>query len=230
MTPVVEKKSRLPLILGIVLACGVFGGGAALLLKGGDAPKKKAAAPTVINITLPPPLPPPPPPPPPPQNEPPPPEEEKMVEADPITEEPPPDQAPSPEQPPAELTTNLGGGDGNGFGLTQGSGRGSFGSGGGTTIGGTGGKYSRFNSGLARSVESAMKRHPATRNASFPACRVALWVDGSGLITRAKLLDSTGDATTDRAITAQILTGSRHEAPPADMKQPIVMRLSARRP
>lgn len=153
-----------------------------------------------------------------------------MVEAEPVLEEPPPEQAPTPDQPPAELTTNLGGGDGNGFGLTQGSGRGGFGTGGGNTIGGTGSKYGRFNGGLGRTVKNALERHASTRKATFPASRVAVWIDPSGLITRSRLLDSTGDSALDRAITSQVLPGTRYEAPPADMPLPIIIRISGRKP
>lgn len=152
-----------------------------------------------------------------------------MVEAEPVVEEPPPEQAPAPEQPPSELTTNLGGGDGNGFGLTQGSGRGNFGSGG-NTIGGSGSKYGRFQSGLDRILKQTFERHPATRKAVFKPVRIRIWIDSTGLITRARLVDSTGDSELDRALTSQALPGTRYEAPPVDMPMPITIRVSGRKP
>lgn len=223
-----SAAKRTPLILGIIAALAVFGGGAAFLLKGGDKPARKSAPPTIVNITLPPP--PPPPLPPPPPAEPPPPEEQQMVEAEPVVDDTPPEEAPSPEEPPAELTTNLSGGDGNDFGLKQGSGRGGFGSGGNRMIGGQGSKWGGYNAGLARTIKAALERHPSTRNASFASVRTALWLDSTGRIERAKLLESTRIPAVDSALANEILPGLIHQPQPDGMPSPIVIRLSARKP
>lgn len=228
MHPVVPPKQHPigSLIGGIALMMSI--GGALLLSSCDDKPKQKTPVSTVINVTLPPPPPPPPPLPPPPQVEPPPPEEQKMIEAEPVVEDSPPEEAPAPEEPPAELTTNLSGGTGNDFGLKQGSGKGNFGSGGGRMIGGQGSKWGNYNAGLIRTIKQAIERHPTTRNAKFPASRVALWLDSTGRIERARLLDSTRSSDIDAALTNEILPGVIHQPQPADMPSPIVIRISGR--
>lgn len=222
-----NKKFPLGLLLGALLAVGVVGGGIAWITASPSAPRKKPAPSTVINITVPPPLPPPPPPPP--QVEPPP-QEEKMVEAETVVEDTPPEESPAPEEPPAELTTNLAGGNGNDFGLKQGSGRGNFSSGGRQTIGAAGSKWGSYNAGLARTIEAALKRHPATRNASFGGTRTALWLDSTGRIERAKLLESTRLPSVDSVLTSEILPGLIYQPQPEGMPSPIVIRISARKP
>jgi protein TonB len=221
-----QKPSRHRLFIGILLAIVLAGGVGSFFIKGSDRPVRKATKSTIVNITLPPP--PPPLPPPPPQSEPPPQEEQKMVEADPVVEEAPPEEAPAPEEPPAELTTNLAGGTGNDFGLKQGSGRGNFGNGGQKMIGGGGSKWGRYNAGLSRTIEEALKRHPATRNAKFPGTRTVLWLDSTGRILRAKLLDSTRTPSVDSAISNEILPGLIYQPQPADMPSPIVVRITGR--
>jgi outer membrane biosynthesis protein TonB len=224
------KKSRHRVIIGALLAIVLLGGIASFFIKAGGASVRKApAASSVINITVPPPLPPPPPPPPP--AEPPPPVEQQMIEAEPVVEAEPPPEAKAPDQPPSDLTTNLKGDGPNSFGLAQGNGNGTGGGGkiGGTGSGGTGSKYGRYNAGLARTIESALKSHPATRNAKFTLGRTALWLDASGLITRAKLLDSTGDPDLDRTIATRILPGIRYQPQPEGMPAPINIRITARK-
>lgn len=151
-----------------------------------------------------------------------------MVEAEPVVEDTPPEEAPSPEEPPAELTTNLSGGNGNDFGLKQGSGKGNFGAGGNRMIGGQGSKWGTYNAGLSRSIKQALERHPATRGAKFPSARAALWLDSTGRIQRAKLLDSTRSTAIDAALSAEILPGVIYQPQPADMPSPIVIRISGR--
>ncbi|MBX3739750.1 MAG: hypothetical protein KF712_02065 [Akkermansiaceae bacterium] len=227
MSGLTPKPSRHRLFIGILLAIVLAGGVGSFFIEGSGKPARKPAKSTIVSITLPPP-PPPLPPPPPPQSEPPPPEEQKMVEAEPVVEEAPPEEAPSPEEPPAELTTNLSGGTGNDFGLKQGSGRGNFGSGGQKMIGSNGSKWGRYNAGLSRTIEEALKRHPATRNAKFSGTRTALWLDSTGRIQRAKLLDSTRTPSIDSAISNEILPGLIYQPQPADMPSPIVIRITGR--
>jgi protein TonB len=231
MAPVAPKK-KFPfgLVAGGIVVLGVVGGFIALAITSSDiyAPRKKPVAPTVVNVTLPPP--PPPPPPPPQREEPPPPEEQKMVEQEPIAEEEPPPEAPAPEQPPADLTTNLSGGNGNDFGLRQGNGRGGNGTIGGTGNSRGGSKWGWYASGVQRSISDALRRHPSTRFSNL-SVQVRIWPDSTGRITRAQLVGSSGNASLDDALKNQILTGLQlAQAPPADMPLPIVMRITARKP
>lgn len=228
-SPTPSKKSRHRVIVGAMLAMVLIGGIASFFIKSSDAPVRKTPSSTIINITLPPP-PPPPPLPPPPATEPPPQVEQEMVEAEAPVEDEPPPEAKAPDEPPSDLTTNLKGDGPNSFGLAQGNGKGGGGGNiGGTGIGGTGSKYGRYNAGLARTIESALKSHPATRNAKFTLGRTALWIDSNGLITRAKLLDSTGDTTLDQTIANQILPGIRYQALPEGMPSPVNIRITARK-
>ncbi len=224
------KKSRHRLVIGALLAIVLLGGIASFFIKSPDTPVRKPAASQVIAITLPPP-PPPPPLPPPPPTEAPPPEEQKMVEAEAPVEDEPPPEAKAPDEPPSDLTTNLKGEGPNSFGLAAGNGKGGGGGQtGGTGIGGTGSKYGRYNAGLIRTVKAALESHPSTRNAVFPPSRAALWLDSTGRITRAKLLDSTGSTTLNTAIPGDILPGTQYEPQPEGMPSPIIIRLSGRKP
>lgn len=153
-----------------------------------------------------------------------------MVEQEPVAEEEPPPEAPSPEQPPADLTTNLSGGNGNDFGLSKGNGRGGNGTIGGNGSGRGGSKWGWYASGVQRSISDALRRHPSTRSSSL-SIQVRIWPDATGRVTRAQLVGSTGSSTLDETLKNQILTGLQlSQAPPADMPLPIVMRITARKP
>ncbi len=138
---------------------------------------------------------------------------------------------PSPVKAPADpspLGTGLKG-DGAGLaGLGSGSGDG------GGTIGGGGGKAGSKFGWYAGQVQSkiteALHSNPKTKNASL-RIEVRIWPDSTGRITRAQLAGSTGDAALDGAIQNGVLTGLQlQEPPPAGMRLPIVLRLTARRP
>lgn len=153
-----------------------------------------------------------------------------MVEQEPIAEEEPPPEAKAPDTPPSDLTTNLKGDGPNNFGLAAGNGRSGGGSIGGTGGTGRGSKFGWYASGVQAVISDALKRHPATRNASF-SVKVRLWPDAGGLITRVQLVGSTGSPSLDETLKNQILTGLQlRQGPPADMPLPIVMRVSARKP
>jgi len=80
-------------------------------------------------------------------------------------------------------------------------------------------------------IADALRSNATTKTASISSLQVRIWPDASGRITRASLAGSTGNATVDAAIENQVLVGLRlQEPPPAGMKLPIVLRLSARRP
>jgi protein TonB len=58
---------------------------------------------------------------------------------------------------------------------------------------------------------------------------VKVWIDGSGQVARAALVDSTGDAHADEVL-KEALKGMRalRDTPPADMPQPMKIRVTSR--
>lgn len=176
-------------------------------------------------------LPPPPPPkrpPPPPKVQPPP---EKMEKQAPVEEKPKEAAPKKADNPPSTLATGIKG-DGPGMGLaSSGNGLGGGNFIGGPTGGGGGGKWDRYVGQVQSKIGDALRHHPKTKSASIRRLEVRIWPDGTGRVTRAQLANSTGDSAMDSAIQDQILTGLQlAEPPPAGMKMPIVLRLSASRP
>ena len=187
----------------------------------------------LVNLPPPPPLPPTPrpssPSPPPPTES-----QQKMIEQAPVNEtESKPVEASKDESPasdaPALGTSIQGNGPPDGFGLRGGN---SFGSG----TGGTGTSTSRGNrsrwgwyaSQVQNSISQALQSNTNTRTANFRV-DVQIWSDRTGRITRAHIVQSTGNATLDDAITNEVLAGLRLQEPPPDgMPMPIVLRLTAR--
>jgi len=230
MTPPDEKEGFFKrnaafLIFGVLVAAA---GGYFYFRKPGlEAPPVKQERMVMIAPLPPMPPPKPPPPPPPPPQKPP---EEKMEKETAAEEKTPPKPEPAkaPDDP-APLGTNLKG-DGPGLaGLGGGSGLG-----GGTLGGGGGGKAgSRFGwyAGQVQSkITEALRTNPKTKSASL-RIEVRIWPDSTGRVTRAQLSGSTGDSGLDNAIQNGVLTGLQlQEPPPAGMKLPIVLRLTARRP
>jgi len=134
--------------------------------------------------------------------------------------------------PPTALATGIKG-DGPGSGLSSsGTGLG----GGGNTIGGgqggnTGGRWDRYAGQVQTKIADALRQNPQTKAAKITNLQVRIWPDSTGKITRASLANSTGDLALDQAIERQVLNGLQlAEAPPAGMKLPITLRLSAKRP
>jgi periplasmic protein TonB len=79
-------------------------------------------------------------------------------------------------------------------------------------------------------IADAMRRNTATKKATM-SVQARVWADSTGRITRAQLVNSTGDAALDAALKNDILTGLQlSEAPPSDMPMPINLRLNARKP
>jgi len=223
------KSNRHRLIIGLLLAVVLLGGVFSFITSDSKPRRKAPAKEEIVTITLPPPPPPPVVLPPPPKVEPPPPEEEEMVAQDPddISEEPPEDAPP--EAPPSEdLSTGIAG-NGPDMGLSSGKG------GGGNSIGGgqrrgSGSKWGYYASRVQTTIADALRRNPATRNASL-SIQVRVWADANGRITRAQLVGSSGNPAVDAAIKNQILTGLQlPQAPPADMPMPINLRITARKP
>jgi protein TonB len=182
---------------------------------------RKAAVP--INVSLPPP---PLPPPPPPKVEPPKveqPREEMEEETAPVDQ--PPDPAPD-DSPPPIGTNNVGNGPADGFGLgkaTSGSG-----TGGARRVGGGGSKYGFYAGQVQNTIASAIKRHSRTKSATM-SVTARIWADDTGRVTRATLSGSSGDPAVDAALKNEVLTGLQLQSPPpAGMKMPINLRLTAR--
>ncbi len=155
-----------------------------------------------------------------------------MIEQEPVPpEEQPPAETPdAPEEPSADLTTGLTGDGPNNFGLSSGKGGGNSG-----RIGGPGGKNSGSRWGwyaakVQNAIAAALRSHPSTRSAAF-SMNVRIWPDRAGRITRAQLVGTSGNPSVDEAIRNQVLVGIMlPEPPPADLRLPIVLRMSARKP
>lgn len=217
------RRHRLKLSLGFVAASvGGLGWMLATTPSGPAAPVRHSPE-TIIRVQLPPP------PPPPPKIPPPPPPQDKMVEQTPVAEPPaPPAPAPPKAEPPPGLGTGVkGNGAGDSFGLGA-SGNGVIG---GTGQGGGGGSQFGWYAGqVQRTIADALRQNPKTRTAQWQL-QVRIWPGPTGRITRAQLSGSTGDPALDAALARDILTGLQLPAPPpAGMKLPIVLRLSAQRP
>ena len=93
-----------------------------------------------------------------------------------------------------------------------------------------GSKFGAYASQVQSRVVDSLRNHKKTRSAAMNL-KVRVWADSTGRITRATLSGTSGDATVDRAIRDEVLTGLQLQAPPPEgMPMPIVMRLSATRP
>jgi protein TonB len=203
--------------LGLVVAVLL-----ALWLKDMLSSGKPAKPMKVQQITLM--RPPPPPPPPPPEEKPPEPEVEEKVELE--EPEPTPEQAEAPP-PGADLGVDAdGSGDGDGFGLVGKKG-------GSDLIGGGGGNpWGRYdallNEAMNSAFQQALARDKALKGKNYKVV-VKVWIDGSGKVTRAALVDSTGDARADEVL-KDALRDMRalREVPPAAMPQPVKIRVTSR--
>lgn len=162
------------------------------------------------------------PPPPPPQEKPPEPpkqEEEKIPEPEP---QPTPETA-SDEPPPGDQLglDAEGGAGGDSFGLV--------GHKGGRDLLASGGDRFAWYAGVLKDdLLSFLSDHPDIRQRAY-SVNIRLWLDGKGAVTRVALASSTGDNALDREL--QKLLGSMEkvaEAPPADMPQPVQIRLVSR--
>lgn len=175
------------------------------------------------QITL---LRPPPPPPQPPEEKPPEPEVKEEVKLDqPTPEAPQPADAPPPG---ADLGVDADGtGDGDGFGLVGKKGAGDL-------IGSAGGgnPWGRYDALLSEAVSSAFQQALArdkTLKGKNYKVMLKVWIDSSGKVTRAALIDSTGDERADEVL-KEALSSMRalRDVPPADMPQPVKVRVTSR--
>jgi len=195
---------------------------AVLALSSGNPPPKPQKQQT-MRVVLPPP--------PPPKKEP---EPEKVMEQ-PKNAEPnkpskavenKPAQKPNPAPASAPLTAAAGAGA-NAYGLAVGNGSGgSIGGGGGG--GGGGGKFGAYGSQIVAELQAAISRDETTRIGKYPSISMRLWLNPAGKILRVQLVTSTGDAAMDQALTRVITALGSVAPPPADLPQPVNMRVRAR--
>ena len=205
-------RRHMPMLVGaallVLLAIGVWYLLNNILNSGGAQSKK-----VVQQISL---IQPPPPPPPPKVEEKPP---EPPVKEEVKVNEPPPeknDQAPPPGK---DLGVDAeGGAGGDSFGLV---GR----KGGRDLLGG--GRFGWYGNLVKAGVYEALMRDDTARKATYSVV-VKVWLSAQGEIQRLELERSTGDADIDASI-KRLLPGVRvAEAPPADLPQPIKIRIATR--
>ena len=165
---------------------------------------------------------PPPPPPPPPEEKPPEPEikeEVKLDEPQPTPDEPQQADAPPPdgiaEGPDGGMATDIA----RGVPTLPGS-------------GGGGNPWAWYdamvNDAVNTAVQAALSREQALKNKNYKVI-VKVWIDSGGKVTRAALVDSTGDARADEVL-KEALKDMRalRDSPPADMPQPMKIRVTSR--
>jgi protein TonB len=208
-------RRRGPLIggFGLLLVCAIIAYYALRGLQGGGVPEP----PKVQEISL---VQPPPPPPPPPKLEEPPPPEEQVDIPEPEPE-PVPEEAAADEPPPGEDlgldAEGVAGADGFGLRAKKG-GRGIIG----------GGDRNRWYAGvIQRDLQGSLAGNDEARGAKYSVI-VKLWISADGRVERFELSDSTGDDSSDAAL-RETLSGLRlSDAPPADMPQPVKLRVVSR--
>lgn len=206
-------------VLGLLLAVAI-----ALWLKGmlqSDQPVKPMKLQQITLVR-----PPPPPPPPKPKEELPKPEVKNEVKLD--EPQPTPQQADAPP-PGADLGVDAdGSGSGDGFGLVGKKGAADLVGGG----GGRGNPWARFdallNEAANAALQQALAREKALKDKTYKVV-VQVWLDASGRVSRSHLLESSGDPRVDETL-KETLRDMRNlrEAPPADMPQPIRLRITSR--
>jgi periplasmic protein TonB len=160
----------------------------------------------------------PPPPPPDVKPPPPPPPEEETDVPEPMEQEP----VPSNEPPPGDLGIDAAGeGAGDGFGLV--------GRPGGRDILASRGSSFGWYAGLVKNeILERLSNETRIRSGSYTIV-VRLWVRGDGTVEKANVVGTTGDRERDRAIEAALSQLARvSQAPPADMPQPISLRIVSR--
>jgi protein TonB len=188
--------------------------GTVVLLRGmlaGGPPQTKKVVQEVHLIRPPPPDQPPPPPPPP---------EEKVVIPDPQQQ---PDPTPSNEPPPGEQLglDAEGSGGGDAFGLV--------GNKGGRDLVGSGGSAFAWYAGLLKNqILDSLGDEQKARNGGYTVI-VNVWVRSDGTIDRVRIVQSSGDHERDKIIEAALnRIGRLSEVPPADMPEPISLRIVSR--
>ena len=212
-----SRKFRYLPVIAFVIVASILAGGAVSYIRGlvgsGPPPTKKVVQ--EIHVIRPPPPPPdePPPPPPPP--------EEKVDVPDPQKK---PDPTPSNEPPPSEhLGLDAeGGAGGDAFGLVGNKG-------GRDLVGGGGGNAYAWYAGLLKNeILDSLETESNVRSGGYSVV-VHVWVRPDGTIDHVHLAQSTGDRQRDQRIEAALMRIPRlSQAPPADMPEPISLRIVSR--
>ncbi|MGH8209005.1 MAG: TonB family protein [Steroidobacteraceae bacterium] len=210
-----QRYRFLPLI-ALAIVVTLAGGGVFWMVRGflNSAPASTKKVVQEIHVIRPPPPPPdsPPPPPPPP--------EEKVDVHEPDPE---PDPTPSNEPPPSDQLglDAEGGAGGDAFGLV--------GHKGGRDLLASGGSAFTWYAGLLKTeILDQLQDAKDARKGSYSAV-VHVWVRADGTIERIRLAQSSGDQARDKAIEAALSHITRiSQAPPADMPQPISLRIVSR--
>ena len=203
-----------------IAVCGVVLVGSGLWLKhflDDGTPQRKPSLQQITLIK-------PPPPPPPPEKSPEPVVKEEIKLAEPEPE--PMDQADEPPPGPDLGVDAEGTGSGDGFGLV---GR----KGGADLIGGSRGNpwawYDAIvNDAVNSAFHDALAREKALKDKTYKVV-VKVWIDAGGRVSRIVVVDKTGDSTVDELIN-NVLRNLRalREGPPADMPQPLKIRVTSR--
>lgn len=212
-------KRQLPKLIGVLVVIGVT---LAIIAWLRDFLQQPAPVPKQVaqQITL---LPPPPPPP---KLEEKPPQPE--IEPEPVEIEEPEamEDLPDPvaDDPPAGDNLGLdaeGGAGADGFGLIGlKGGRG--------LLAGAGDPHIAYAAQVQRRIEEALAEQKAVRRQAYSVV-AKIWVDATGHIARAELAGSTGDTDVDRSLERNLIAlPPLAQAPPADMPQPIRLRISSR--
>jgi periplasmic protein TonB len=209
-----RRRRYIPVIV-LGLAVVVLGVGAVAFVRGlivsGTAPSKKVVQ--EIHVIRPPPPPPdlPPPPPPP---------DEKVDVPDPQDK---PDPTPSNDPPPGEQLglDAEGSAGGDAFGLV--------GNKGGRDLVGAGGSAFSWYAGLLKNqILDALGPDQKARSGGYSVL-VRVWVRDDGSIQQIRIVQSSGDRERDRLIEAALSRIERlPQAPPADMPEPISLRIVSR--
>lgn len=198
-------RTAVPIVaFGLIVFLGWF------FLHGATGVRREAPRVQTIIATLPPP-------PPPPPKEKPPEEPQKKIEEVPKPNEAKPLDAPKPMtiNGPAQAGNdafNIGAGDG-----------------GGSVVGGTGfgdAAYTRY---MGSALQQAIQQDDSVNRLVFTA-EVAVWIDGSGHLTQARILKSSGDDKTDSALIAALQSmPALDQAPPSSVQFPQRVAIRGRR-
>ena len=209
-----KRKSRLPVIV-LGLAVTSLGAGAVALvrnfLQGAPAPQKMLVQ--EIHLIRPPPPPPdlPPPPPPPP--------DEKVNVPDPDKPDPTPSNDPPPGQQLGLDADGSAGGDA--FGLAAHKG-------GRDLLAEGGSAYAWYTGLLKNEILDQLNAEKRARSGEYSVI-VRIWVRNDGSVDRIRIVQSSGSRDRDQAIESALSRISRlSQAPPADMPEPISLRIVSR--
>jgi protein TonB len=213
----VNRKAKIYRFLpavALVFSVTLLGSGAFALMRGflHNTPPHAKKLVQEIKVIRPPPPPDVPPPPPPP--------EEKVDVTEP---EPQPDPAPSNDPPPGEQLglDAEGSAGGDAFGL--------LGHKGGRDLLASGGSAYAWYAGLLKTeIVDQLQTEKQARDGNYTVI-VRVWVRDDGTVERVRIAQSSGNRERDRAIEAALARITRiSQAPPADMPQPISLRIVSR--